>query len=158
MERLRGSVSSGGTHLAVELDFVPTAVPLARSIVRRHAGDSSPRVRADAELLTSEVVSNAVMHGAPPLRLAVLGVGDDLVVRISDGSSVVPTVRSGALSLDAVGGRGLRIVADLAFAWGVDVDQDDDGKTVWFRVTAETTGRHNNPTQQHRTQETDLWI
>ncbi len=86
---------------------------------------------ADAELLTSEVVSNAVIHGGRPLVLDVEDLGNGVRVRVSDPSPALPRPRRAAPW--APGGRGLSIVATLASDWGIS-PLEDSGKDVWFEL------------------------
>jgi anti-sigma regulatory factor (Ser/Thr protein kinase) len=124
--------------LLVPLPFAPGAVPHARAVVGERVAGFPDRLIADAELLTSEVVSNAVMHGAPPLRLGVTTHADGVRVEVLDGSDVLPRLPTGDVHPDSPGGRGLRIVDALASAWGVEAGTD--GKTVWFHVTSPERG------------------
>ena len=153
MDRTVPGVAHDGPGVHVELPFVPDAVPQARSIVRAQGASLPPVLVADAELLTSEVVSNAVMHGAPPLHLAVVVGEDHLSVEISDGSDAVPSLLTVDSDPDSVSGRGLRIVQLIASGWGIE--PRDRGKTVWFRVSGD---RARPPHHEHQhSEETDPW-
>lgn len=121
-----------GRH--VGLPFDPRAVSLARSIVGEQIGDAPPELVDDAVLLTSELVSNAVLHGEPPLFLAVRADDDAVTVAVTDASAAEPAPPPVASQPDEARGRGLRIVDYLASAWGVE--RGDTGKTVWFHVGA----------------------
>jgi anti-sigma regulatory factor (Ser/Thr protein kinase) len=87
------------------------------------------------ELLTSEVVTNALVHA----RAVGADEGPDLVVRIHRGSVRVEVydvspevpVRRNPEPMDP-GGRGMCIVDELARDWGVD--HLPTGKRVWFEV------------------------
>jgi len=87
-----------------------------------------------AELGTSELVTNALLHAIPPLSIRVRGTREHPRVDVRDGSTdlpVMPTSHArdeGDLLLTF--GRGLRIVGRCSTAWGVDVEED--GKTIWF--------------------------
>jgi anti-sigma regulatory factor (Ser/Thr protein kinase) len=89
---------------------------------------------ADAELLVSELVGNAVRH-ARPLPGGVLRVGWELrsngmVVRVMDGGSRGLGLPHRLMtSADSVSGRGLAIVAALAAEWGVETQSV--GQCVW---------------------------
>lgn len=84
---------------------------------------------ATAVLLTSELVTNAVRYGggAPVLRVAL---GATLLrVSVDDPDPGMPQVRD--VDRTALGGRGMRLVTDLADAWGVE-PVASGGKRVWF--------------------------
>lgn len=93
-----------------------------------------PEVCETAELVVSELVTNAVVHtGAPPL----LTLRHDpatarLAVGVADASTRHPS--PGALDEDALSGRGIRIVEALAERWWVS--PRGTGKTVWAEVAA----------------------
>ena len=83
---------------------------------------------ADAELLVSELVTNAILHARSGARVDVERVGDRVRVAVCDDSPAVPRVRN--YGPDAVTGRGLLLVQRISNAWGVD--PGDGGKCVWF--------------------------
>ena len=87
------------------------------------AGDLLRRV----ELVTTELVANAVEHGAPPLRIGLRRSGDVLQVHVADGSPVAPVRRE--QPPDATSGRGIALVAHLSSRWGVE--REPGGKVVW---------------------------
>jgi two-component sensor histidine kinase len=87
-----------------------------------------------AELGTSELVTNALLHATPPLSVRVRGTREHPRVEVHDGSAQVPLMpRPEPREEDDIlltFGRGLGIVARCSTAWGVEVE--DDGKLVWF--------------------------
>ena len=87
-----------------------------------------------AELALSEIVTNAVVHGEPPIRVHVDVTATCLEVSVTDAGPARP--HADAMGLDATGGRGLAIVAAVAGAWGCDPDPDGPGKRIWFSVSA----------------------
>jgi anti-sigma regulatory factor (Ser/Thr protein kinase) len=92
---------------------------------------------ADAALVISELVSNAILHAypLPGERLKVAWVVADgwLEVAVSDGgSATMPHDTHPGVS--SVGGRGLAIVAHLCRTWGVR--DDEVGLTVWAILPA----------------------
>jgi anti-sigma regulatory factor (Ser/Thr protein kinase) len=89
------------------------------------------------ELLTGEVVANAVVHGPEhgEVRVAVRIDHRGVRVSVTDESPARPWVQHPAPT--AVSGRGMALVEALSRSWGVDV-HDGDGKTVWFLVDPET--------------------
>jgi anti-sigma regulatory factor (Ser/Thr protein kinase) len=84
----------------------------------------------DAELLVSELVTNAVLHARSGARVDIEQVGDEIRIAVCDDSDSVPRVRH--YGPDAVTGRGMLLVDRIASRWGVD--RLDTGKCVWFEV------------------------
>ncbi|MFF3381274.1 SpoIIE family protein phosphatase [Streptomyces sp. NPDC002680] len=78
------------------------------------------------ELVVSELVTNAVRYGEPPIQLRLIR-DRALIVEVSDGSSTSPHLRR-AHAYDE-GGRGLLLVAQLTQRWGSR--QTGTGKTIW---------------------------
>ncbi|MGW6564759.1 PAS domain-containing protein [Streptomyces sp. NPDC054975] len=81
------------------------------------------------ELIVSELVTNAVRYGTPPIRLRLIRNPADHTVtsEISDSGGAAPQLRR-ARAADE-GGRGLFISGELSERWGVR--WSDEGKTVW---------------------------
>jgi anti-sigma regulatory factor (Ser/Thr protein kinase) len=82
-------------------------------------------------LLISEVVTNALRHGSPPVSLRAALRDSRLTVSVDDGSTRPPTQLDDT-AWDAIGGRGLHLVESLSDHWGVSVN--GVGKRVWFQV------------------------
>ena len=87
------------------------------------------------QLLTSELVSNAVLHAGTDFEvdLDVEDVDGEpvVVVGVSDRSTRRPVLR--VPSVDTPGGRGVFLVDQLSTEWGVDAR--GAGKRVWCRIT-----------------------
>src|SRR5262245_51040618 len=78
---------------ACELPASPAAVPAARRLVSSAlaAYDLTDTQIADAELIASELVTNALRHGTPPIRLRVrLQAGIGIVVSVFDAGGDLP--------------------------------------------------------------------
>ncbi|MFI6033248.1 SpoIIE family protein phosphatase [Streptomyces sp. NPDC051315] len=78
------------------------------------------------ELIVSELVTNAIRHAEPPIRLRLLR-DSRLTCEVADASSTAPRLRH-ARSTDE-GGRGLFLVAQLAHRWGARYTSG--GKIIW---------------------------
>jgi anti-sigma regulatory factor (Ser/Thr protein kinase) len=101
--------------------------------VLRHSG-CGPGSADVAELLTSELVTNALVHtdhGAVVTATVAARTGLRVEVRDFDGVPPLPYV---PVQDDSTHGRGLFLVQALADAWGVQ--GHGVGKTVWFEVSA----------------------
>ncbi len=86
----------------------------------------------DAELLVSELVTNAVLHARSATRVTLERNGRMLRISVYDDSPVQPRVRD--YGPEAVTGRGLLLVERIAKSWGVF--PDGAGKSVWFELEA----------------------
>jgi anti-sigma regulatory factor (Ser/Thr protein kinase) len=126
---------SAGIHRVVQLEPTLAAPAEARTVVRTALGDVVRREVTDlAELLTSELVTNAIRHGTGYVTLS-LRCGDGvLAISVSDEDPSMPLVQPDEPL--AVGGRGVRMVQRLAQDWGVTARESGPGKVVWFRLEA----------------------
>lgn len=112
----------------------PSEVAQARRLVRQFLAGSSEDVVAVAQLLTSELVTNALRHGGGDIRVSLDCADGVLRVRVRDGSARHPAVREHLAGRDADSGRGLLMVEKLATSWGSTPELGSGGKTVWFRL------------------------
>ena len=115
---------------AFELPPTADSIGRARGIIRDLDADLPGDVVDDAELLVSEVVTNAIRHGGPLIKLSLLVDDHGLTIRVYDGARTMPVPRHP--DVDVPSGRGLQIVEQVASAWGIVLEPT--GKTVWFRV------------------------
>jgi anti-sigma regulatory factor (Ser/Thr protein kinase) len=113
----------------------------ARAFITRTlaAADRGQRVDSDAAtLLTSELVTNAIMHTASgatdgSVTIVVVDVPDGVLIEVTDdGSPGTPVVKG---DLFAANGHGLYLVQQLAAQWGYL--RNPAGTTVWFHLVAE---------------------
>ncbi|MFJ9774727.1 ATP-binding protein [Kitasatospora sp. NPDC101157] len=92
-----------------------------------------PELSDTAELLTSELVTNALLHTTKGAVFeAVLGSDSRLRVEVEDGTSRLPGRRRDPEPEYATSGRGLLLVEALADSWGVQLR--GDGKVTWFEL------------------------
>ncbi|WP_431924114.1 ATP-binding protein [Nonomuraea jabiensis] len=83
-----------------------------------------------AELLISELVTNAVRHARGLVRMSLSAADGLLRCEVEDSSPTLPSPR--AASCDDEGSRGLLLVEMLSCGWGsVPTGR---GKLVWFEV------------------------
>jgi anti-sigma regulatory factor (Ser/Thr protein kinase) len=83
-----------------------------------------------AELVVSELVTNAIRYGARPIRLRLIHGASTLICEVSDTSHTAPHLRR-ARTFDE-GGRGLLLVAQLTQRWGTR--HTPEGKTIWAEL------------------------
>ncbi len=122
-------VSPEDPSFHLDLEAKPVAAREARRFVTEHLAD----LVADGTLtlLTSELVTNGVLHARTHLRLGVTAGNDCVLVTCGDddpnGAPTVPPKDDARPS-----GRGLMLVNAMASQWGVL--RSDGGKTVWFTL------------------------
>jgi anti-sigma regulatory factor (Ser/Thr protein kinase) len=120
-----------GGPLEVPLPNGAGASALARSHIDRW-WDGRRGDREALQLVVTELVNNAVLHGRPPIGLRVGVFEGALVVWVSDGGGERPALRDGSPTM--IGGLGLRMVEALSTDWGVD--SDTERTTVWAQMPA----------------------
>ncbi len=115
----------------IELVADTSSTPAARRFLERCLAEWGCNGRFDqAALLTSELVTNAVLHARSPVHLRVRLGRDVLRVEVTDRSNLEPVVRR--VGPTSTRGRGMYLVSTLSRSWGVD--GRPEGKTVWFEV------------------------
>jgi anti-sigma regulatory factor (Ser/Thr protein kinase) len=109
-----------------------------------------PGVDSDAAtLLTSELVTNAILHTdsrkpGGTFTVVVLGLPDGALVEVlDDGSASTPVVKGDRL---AGAGQGLFLVEQVAAQWGYLIYPG--GTTVWFRLASSSAGSAERPRGQ----------
>lgn len=87
---------------------------------------------ADAQLIVSELVTNAYQHapGSNSFELELVGSSARLRIALADSSAVRPVIAE--LDETRPTGRGMRIVAALATEWGAE--DHHGGKRVWVNL------------------------
>ena len=108
----------------------PQAIGSARRVVEGHLGDWGCRNADDVLLVFSELVTNAVRHAGGSDRIVLQRTGPIVTVAVHDANHEVPEMCSHP---GRRGGFGLRIVDQLAIAWGWMGTAT--GKQVWAEMS-----------------------
>ncbi|MGA5898560.1 SpoIIE family protein phosphatase [Streptomyces venetus] len=130
MARLNGIEPDDVATWRLALD--PAEAARARAAVREQLHDwGLAKLIPPAELMVSELVTNALRHShARPVELRLVR-GDTLLCEVDDDDHELPTLLDTG-PLDDIG-RGLRVVSTLSREWGTS--RTRAGKTVWFELT-----------------------
>ncbi|MFE7974316.1 ATP-binding protein [Streptomyces shenzhenensis] len=132
---------SASASWRIALPHTTAAVPVARALVRSALAELEHMADRDtAELLTAELVANAVEHtaGRGPIELVVEVRQSGCQVEVHDpdpappGSLTHPTVEEPDVWQE--GGRGLLLIRTLSSSCGHR--PTESGKAVWFRLPA----------------------
>jgi serine/threonine-protein kinase RsbW len=83
------------------------------------------------ELLLTELATNGLRHARTPFTITLTWDGHLLRGEVTDANPQPLRVQP-EVSPEALSGRGLLLVSEIATAWGVDMHQH--GKTVWFSI------------------------
>jgi anti-sigma regulatory factor (Ser/Thr protein kinase) len=127
---------TGSDDRSVVVPATPGSVARSRRWVLDQArgGGATRDALAATELVTSEVVTNAVRHadGTGTVEIRIRLRAGDLTVEVADGDPRPPVPQSDRAGLP--GGHGLHIVQASTSAWGWR-PQRSGGKVVWFTIT-----------------------
>jgi anti-sigma regulatory factor (Ser/Thr protein kinase) len=120
------------TEFTAELPRDRTSIRTARRLVAAHAAGLSDAQLADACLMVSELVTNALVHGSGAIGLRIATAPDRVMIEVADdGNGDVNPAPAPAPGPG--GGWGLRVVDELADRWGAR-----EGSTrVWFELAAQ---------------------
>lgn len=125
-----GDVVESMEHL--HLDPVPRVVSTARSFIRAQAPELPEDLLDVILLLTSELVTNAVIHARTAIEVGMTVTNHSLIVTVHDEDLGLPPNRAGGRE----GGWGLGLVRRLAEDFDME-HHAGEGKTAWFRVSRE---------------------
>ena len=117
------------SHL-LQLDPSPRLVSTARTFVRDHVPGLPAETVDVLLLLTSELVTNAVIHARTPLEVGVVLTDRCVLVTVHDLDLHRPSQQP---YTDREGGWGLSLVDALAEDHATE-PHPDGGKTAWFRI------------------------
>ncbi|MCX4514718.1 SpoIIE family protein phosphatase [Streptomyces sp. NBC_01619] len=104
--------------------------PVRTACVRRLEEWGLGHIGFSAELVLSELITNAIRYGSDPVRVRLLH-DRALICEVSDGSSTSPRLRRATLTDE--GGRGLFLVAQFAERWGTRYTRT--GKIIWAELS-----------------------
>lgn len=125
---MEGLADAEPVHVSLEAE--PRAARSARAFVRQSVDVDDEDFVSDVVLLTSELVTNAVIHARTPIEIGVVRSGDHVLVAVGDRNLARPEQQP--YSIGRTSGRGLRILQAFTDAWGVTTH--DRGKSVWFTM------------------------
>ncbi|MDH6122354.1 anti-sigma regulatory factor (Ser/Thr protein kinase) [Kitasatospora sp. GAS204A] len=111
-------------------DRHPASVAAARRFTRDCLVGQPLEESETAELLVSELVTNAVRYGAGPILLTVTVLGRSLRCEVTDAHPAAPCFKEAAA--DDESGRGMQLLHELSHRCGVRPAHP--GKTVWFEL------------------------
>ncbi|GAA1240006.1 hypothetical protein GCM10009665_33600 [Kitasatospora nipponensis] len=149
-ERPRAAEHSDETHRTLVFPPRPECVRQVRRMVTAALRDwRLEHLRDDAELLASELATNAIQHARDewPIRLAVVRHETSLSLAARGHSLGAP--RTGAATSDQENGRGLLLIAHIAGSWHCEV-HPDGSKTVSCHLVLPTSDREEAAVPQQR--------
>lgn len=116
----------------------PESVPAARRFVTDALAGWPAESLHEVALMVSEVATNCVMHARTEFTLVLVRTGRVVQIELTDDGDGLPEVATPDETDPH--GRGLRIVDQLATAWGVESARRSSGKTLWFSLLAPGNG------------------
>jgi serine phosphatase RsbU (regulator of sigma subunit) len=108
----------------------------------------------DAVLVASELASNAMLHADGIVRVSVTEHGDVVRISVYDRTRVPPVIAR--QSVEAMTGRGLRLVASVSKEWGAE--PTDEGKFVWADLSEATSSLPFMPADSLELWDDDDWL
>jgi anti-sigma regulatory factor (Ser/Thr protein kinase) len=137
----RGGIDPAvATSAHTDLAGTPHAAPLGRIFLREQLRGRIPaETLRSAELLTTELVSNVVLHARTSIHLGVSRDERTLLVTVQDHEPAAPPVPDGGLEHFEESGRGMLLVATLADDFGWSRLPKDAGKVMWFTLALSPT-------------------
>ncbi|MBE1536430.1 ATP-binding protein [Actinomadura algeriensis] len=143
---------AAGRAAAWELPAWTGAAAAARALTIGALRDwrvADPGDADDIVLIVDELVTNAVLHGAGPIRLRLRLHGRRLVGEVADARPTGPPPAPADVPVWDEAGRGLLLIAALATEYGTAGGANGAaGKTVWFSRLL-TPGDGHRPAAHH---------
>ena len=115
----------------------PDAPGAARRFVLEVLHDWRHSLVTDAQLIVSELATNAVIHAHSNFTVSIAALDELVRISVTDNSPVLPKTRDP--SLHATGGRGLQIVDVVAARWSAE--SRPHGKIVWAELRSASRSR-----------------
>lgn len=119
------------TAAELTLGSEPAAIPKARRFVASSLGGEAPPTVHTVELVVTELLTNALLHGEPPVLVRLIHLGQAIRVEVEDAARELPVL--GVRDPESMTGRGLAVVAALSANWGFDAGRGA-GKVVWSEL------------------------
>jgi CheY-like chemotaxis protein len=136
-ERLVGEILTAAALAEEAVATASTRLPAdrlsarrARRFIREALGTVDETLVDSVQLLVSELVTNAVVHASSSPIVEVRLTPTTVRVEVHDDDPRPPVTREPDVA--APGGRGLRILDQVATRWGSETDEG--GKVVWFEL------------------------
>jgi anti-anti-sigma factor len=135
---LKGRLATAAvTRIDATYPAIPATVPIARGTFAEKFADLPADSLNDGKVLLTELVTNAIRHGARAdgwVRLMVHELDRKVRIEVTDSGEIdgVPAIQPARPG--RVGGWGLRVVDSVATRWGVT---NDSGRTVWCELVIE---------------------
>ncbi len=122
-------------HLTLPVSEGLSAVGDARRVIAAQLRDWGVlSVLDSAELVVSELVTNARLHTTGPIEVAITAIESGVRIEVKDGAAHIEPSPQNPTTEDT-SGRGLTIVNALSADWGVDRDDVANIKTVWAEIS-----------------------
>lgn len=137
----------------LRLENQPDAVPRARRFARSATDGLADDLAYEAELVAAELVTNATLHGRPPVLVRISASSECVRIEVEDAGRSLPM--RVVQRTDAMTGRGLSLVAAVSSRWGVV--PRDGGKVVWAELATDPGARASNGSGQDPGSVLDAW-
>jgi anti-sigma regulatory factor (Ser/Thr protein kinase) len=122
-------------RLGIDLPHSAEAVATSRRFFAEHASALRRDLFQDGLLLVSEIVTNAITHGAPDITLHLFLAMPGVRISVTDHGPDFPTTALTLPEPTNLHGRGLILIDAIASDWGVHLTQPPPGKTVWVELS-----------------------
>jgi anti-sigma regulatory factor (Ser/Thr protein kinase) len=134
MDAENGQAAPDYSTITVALPAGAEASAIARQFVADNRDHLSLDMVEDAQLLVSEIVSNAVRYGRPQITLAMRISPPGVGIVVTDEGVALPTLPGHPPDASQPSGRGLLILDAIASSWGITPHESHPGKAVWFEL------------------------